>query len=70
MDQEKFWLVWSPTGTKAPQHKHVSNESAIAEAKRLARAHPGQEFMVMEATDGFVVNDMRHTVFAHPAAPF
>lgn len=69
MDQDKFWLVWSPTGTRPPQQKHPSNESAIAEAKRLARAHRGQQFIVMEATDGFEVNDVRHTVFLRPV-PF
>ena len=45
---EKFWLVWNPDG-RAPTHKHYSFVDAKAEAKRLARNNPDQDFHVMEA---------------------
>jgi hypothetical protein len=44
-----FWLVWSPTGEKPPHYRHTSAESARAEAARLARAHRGERFFVVEA---------------------
>jgi hypothetical protein len=47
--ESAFWLVWSPTGETSPSYKHPSIARATAEAERLARAHPGQLFVVLEA---------------------
>lgn len=66
MENEKFWLVWSPTGTHSPVKRHHSAEAANTEARRLARAHAGQQFIVMEAIEGFAVDNLKHTVFLHP----
>lgn len=65
MQTEKtFWLVWSPTGARPPKHRHLSEQSAITEAERLARAHRGQLFVVLEATAARRVDDMQWTAFA------
>lgn len=48
MSEEKFWLVWNPSGF-APKHRHASKMLAEAEAKRLAQYNDG-EFYVLEAT--------------------
>lgn len=45
-----FWLVWSPTGPTPPRCRHVSEDLARAEAKRLAIAHRGQRFYVLQAS--------------------
>jgi hypothetical protein len=45
---EKFWMVWNPKRT-SPTCQHKSIEAAVAEAERLARRDPGQEFYVLEA---------------------
>lgn len=44
MDRERFWMV---VGNGPPVHRHDTFESAKAEAERLARLNPGQEFAVM-----------------------
>lgn len=43
-----FWMVWSPQGNP-PRYQHPNADAAKAEAERLARANPGQEFFVLEA---------------------
>lgn len=47
---EKFWLIWNPVG-RAPSCKHPTEFEAIAEAERLAKQNPGQEFITLEAHD-------------------
>ena len=42
---QKFWLVWRE-GT-VPQFRHISEESARAEAERLC-LQTGQKFLVLE----------------------
>jgi len=44
-----FYIVWNPEGPHAPKFRHESFEAARAEAERLALAHPGDEFFVMES---------------------
>ena len=48
--QPPFWLVWSPNGDRPPSVRHPSEDAALQEANRLADAHPGREFYVMQPT--------------------
>lgn len=41
-------LVWNPD-REIPRHKHHSTYEASKEAERLAKMHPGQQFLVMVA---------------------
>lgn len=45
----KFWIVYSPTGSSPPRIRHTSREDALVAAESMARQHPNQEFFVMEA---------------------
>lgn len=49
VDAFKFWMVWCPAG-RQPIYRHSSEESARAEAERLARQNQESEFYVLEAT--------------------
>jgi hypothetical protein len=42
-----FFLVWSPTGLRPPQFRHLSREGADTEAGRLASSHAGGEFYTL-----------------------
>lgn len=48
MAEEGFWMVWNPQ-RNAPRVKHFNRDSAIDEAKRLARENPGEEFVVLQS---------------------
>lgn len=52
-----FWMVWNPEG-RAPTYRHTSEGSAKTEAERLARANPGQTFVVLESVCARRVDDM------------
>ncbi|GAP67363.1 hypothetical protein MBSD_n2684 [Mizugakiibacter sediminis] len=58
--REPFWLVWNPQGYN-PQRKHNTKEGATREAERLARANPGQTFIVMESVCALVVDNIQRT---------
>ena len=47
---KRYWMVH---GHGMPSHMHESYESAAKEAKRLARVHPGQTFVVLESVKAF-----------------
>ena len=51
-----FWCVWNPT-YGVPTVKHRSRDVALAEAKRLARCNPGQDFYVLAGIAHVVKND-------------
>lgn len=55
-----FWTVWCPTGG-APTVAHPSLSLATMEAERLARAHPGQQFVVMKSVAGYERNELTVT---------
>ena len=52
MNNEKFWLVWQPD-TGLPTVRHLTEESAKREAKRLAGLNPDKPFFVMEGVARF-----------------
>lgn len=62
-DSTPFWLVWNPTGFP-PKYKHSSVESAEAEAARLARCNPGQEFFVLRPVSSTEKSDLTVRRFA------
>jgi hypothetical protein len=55
---DSFWMIWNPMG-HAPTYKHVTPESARAEAQRLARMNPGSEFYVLRAEAKCQLNEFR-----------
>jgi len=51
MNEQEFWIVWSPTGGN-PTVRHDNWDSAIKEAERLAGLdfnRVGERFYVMQA---------------------
>jgi hypothetical protein len=54
----QFWMVWNPGGKK-PRVRHKTEVSAETEAERLARANPGYQFYVLEATQLFQVDNLQ-----------
>ena len=59
---DPFFVVWREGGG-APTVRHDDYARAAREAKRLARANPGQRFTVLVAVRGFEVNDLRETAY-------
>jgi hypothetical protein len=62
---DRFWMIWSPAG-RAPMVQHDSPNKARAEAERLARANPGQQFYVLEAQGVCQLQDVIWTSFELP----
>jgi hypothetical protein len=57
MRQEKsFWIVWNET-SKEVRFRHETEDSANAEARRLASLHKGVRFVVFCATGAAIVRD-------------
>lgn len=48
---DPFWMVFNPDG-QTPRHQHISKESAVTEARRLASLNKGTRFYVL-ASIGF-----------------
>ena len=48
---ESFYVVWNPADHN-PIRRHDSIEQATEEARRLAQANPGIEFIVLRAIQG------------------
>lgn len=61
----QFWMIYG-LHQKAPTARHKTEEGAIAEATRLARANPGTEFFVLEATHHVVKRDVDVTPISRP----
>lgn len=49
---EKFWMVFG-VQRGSPTYRHTSKQAAQMEAKRLAKKHPGEMFIVLAAVDAF-----------------
>lgn len=56
-----FWMVYG-VGQDSPKARHKTRDSALAEAKRLARTNIGIEFFVLEATHHVVKRDVDVTL--------
>jgi hypothetical protein len=69
MNSSPFWMVWNERGS-APTHKHITIESAKAEAERLAQKNPGQSFHVLMLMGTCEVNMVRWTEPDHDEIPF
>lgn len=54
---DRFWMVYG-LHQGAPTHRHKTEQSAVTEAKRLARLHPEVEFFVLETTHHVVKRDV------------
>jgi hypothetical protein len=65
----KFWYVYDKTSYK-PTHEHQSEIAANNEAERLAKANPGQEFLVLEAKRSFKVESPVKIVELDNPIPF
>jgi hypothetical protein len=61
--ESAFWLVWSPTGSTPPKHRHLTEQLAVQEAERLAKAHPGQLFVVLESIAARRVDNLVRTEY-------
>lgn len=57
-----FWCVWAENGG-SPTVKHLGITSARKEAQRLARANPGQRFIVLAAALAYVKRDVDEISF-------
>lgn len=44
----EVYMIWCRKG-RAPRKKHLTEESAVTEAQRLAVLHPGKKFYVLKA---------------------
>lgn len=58
-----FWLVWNPEG-RSPMIQHLELSLAKAEAERLARAHPGQQFYILAPLSETKVAELQVRYFA------
>lgn len=63
-----FWCVWNEGGG-SPTVKHPDYGSARKEAQRLARAVPGQRFVVLAAAVAFQKRDLDETRFGGDGDP-
>jgi hypothetical protein len=55
---QQFYMVLNPA-TNFTRFRHQDYQSAKAEAMRLARNHPGQDFIVLSAVASVVKDDLR-----------
>lgn len=63
--QRTFWMV---LGSGAPTFRHPSEVAAKAEAERLARMSPGNEFVVLESIASVKKSELQWSV--HCEMPF
>lgn len=56
-ERNTFWMVYG-LNQRAPTVRHKTEDSAVREAARLARAHPEITFFVLAATHRLRRNDV------------
>lgn len=56
-ENSTFWMVYG-LHQRSPVHRHKTEDSAINEAKRLARQNPDVQFFVLEAIHNVVKRDV------------
>ena len=61
-----FWIVVNKDFPTRVTYKHDSEQSAIDEAKRLAKENPDQEFIVMESVESYVYSNYTKKKFVLP----
>lgn len=62
--QPSFFIVWCPTGPTNPSRTFRTRRDAQEAAAAMARKYPGQTFHVLEAADGYRLDDpLRHTEY-------
>lgn len=69
---DAFWFVWNPDA-RAPRRQHTSRAQAEQEAERLARAHPGERFVVLQSVCERRVESMQrieHVAYTDDEVPF
>ena len=59
-----FYVVWNPP-TGYTKFRHSSIKAAVEEAKRLALAHPNQEFIVLAPVSTSKKVDVQTTMFIY-----
>lgn len=69
MNKAPFWMVWK-NGGNAPTFQHLTEQDAINEAKRLARAIRGETFYVLRSVLECVSDDVTVTEHAQDEIPF
>jgi hypothetical protein len=63
--KERFWMV---LGAGRPTVKHSSFEAAYSEAKRLARAHMEETFVVLEAVTAVRKSEFTTVTYRAPSS--
>ena len=61
----QFWMVH---GDGPTNYRHASRASAVTEAERLARVHPGQIFVVLEAVEAVRKVDVERVELLPPGS--
>ncbi len=67
--QQPFWMVYG-MGQGAPTVRHDTTESAITEARRLARLNPGTTFIVLASVRGYRTADPVVEIEFDDGSPF
>jgi hypothetical protein len=66
--KQRFWMVYG-LGLREPTHRHETYESAMTEARRLARGDLDQTFVVLEAIAAVRKSEFTTTILREPNAP-
>jgi hypothetical protein len=65
----RFFVVWRDFGGP-PTYRHATEDTARAEATRLARLNPGVKFHVLGLVDTCVKDDVRWASKEEDGIPF
>ena len=62
---QPFWMIHG-IGQREPRARHLTEDDALREAKRLARANPDVEFIVLRSTHRAITRDVVVTTINDP----